>query len=146
MDYSIATKPTNEIIPYPTTPTISNLEAAPCKPGVTDGPVFCVGSIAGTTVYAVTVLTLPSAPVVVYVVALVVEVCVSFPPAVGAGVVVGLLFVGVLPGGVVVGEVGDSGVVVGGGLSVELSVGSGVSDVAEVGGGVSEVVVYRQYG
>jgi hypothetical protein len=90
----------------------------------------------------VTVLTVPSAPVVVYVVALVVEVCVSFPPGVGAGVVVGLLFVVVLPGGVVVGEVGDSGVVVGGGLSVELSVGSGVSDVAEVGGGVSEVVVY----
>lgn len=43
-----------------------------------------------------------------YVVALVVELCVFCPPA-GEGVVVGLFFVGVVVGGVGVGEVGEAG-------------------------------------
>lgn len=53
-------------------------------------------------------LVVPSGPTVVYVVALVVELCVFCPPA-GEGVVVGLFFVGVVVGGVGVGEVGEAG-------------------------------------
>jgi hypothetical protein len=149
IDYSTAIKPTNKIDPYPTTPSTLNLEAVfPCKEGVTVGcPALSVGWLAGTTVYAVIVLVVPSGPTVVYVVASVLELCVFVScPLVGGGVV-GPPFVGVLVGGVgvgVVGVVGVPGVGVGvGGLSVEVSVGFGVS--VGPGGvvGVFGVVVYR---